>query len=85
MSKVEKNGSVEVKVVKTEDEGGEFHTQQVGIFLFTINLQRLEKDSLTIVYIFRAVRRRSSKEEGVATILLGTKSTKRTEEGLARL
>lgn len=34
MSKVEKNGSVEVKVVKTEDEGGEFHTQQVGIFLF---------------------------------------------------
>ena len=34
MSKVEKSGSVEVKVVKTEDEGGEFHTQQVGIFLF---------------------------------------------------
>ena len=38
----------------------------------------------TVIH-FRAIRRRSSKEEGVATILLGTKSTKRTEEGLARL
>ena len=27
MSKVEKNTTVEVKVVKVEDEGGEFHTQ----------------------------------------------------------
>ena len=79
MSKVEKNGSVEVKVVKTEDEGGEFHTQQVGIFLF------ISKGFSDTVIHFRAIRRRSSKEEGVATILLGTKSTKRTEEGLARL
>ena len=85
MSKVEKNGSVEVKVVKTEDEGGEFHTQQVGIFICTCKLHQLGKDSVTLLYIFRAIRRRSSKEEGVATILLGTKSTKRTEEGLARV
>ena len=27
MSKVEKNATVEVKVVKVDDEGGEFHTQ----------------------------------------------------------
>ena len=85
MSKVEKSGSVEVKVVKTEDEGGEFHTQQVGIFLSISRLHQLEKDCLIQLYIFRAIKRRSSKEEGVATILLGTKSTKRTEEGLARL
>ena len=85
MSKVEKSGSVEVKVVKTEDEGGEFHTQQVGIFICTSKLHQLGKDSVTLLYIFRAIKRRSSKEEGVATILLGTKSTRRTEEGLARL
>ena len=85
MSKVEKNGSVEVKVVKTEDEGGEFHTQQVGVFLSISRLHQLEKDCLLQLYIFGAIKRRSSKEEGVATILLGTKSTKRTEEGLARL
>ena len=85
MSKVEKNGSVEVKVVKTEDEGGEFHTQQVGTFICTSKLHQLGKDSVTLLYIFRAIKRRSSKEEGAGTILLGTKSTKRTEEGLARL
>ena len=85
MSKVEKNGLVEVKVVKTEDEGGEFHTQQVGIFICTSKLHQLGKDSVTLLYIFRAIKRRSSKEEGAGTILLGTKSTKRTEEGLARL
>ena len=49
MSKVEKSGSVEVKVVKTEDEGGEFHTQQVGIFLSISKLHHLEKDSLTLL------------------------------------
>ena len=87
MSKVEKSGSVEVKVVKTEDEGGEFHTQQVGIFICTTNskLHQLGKDSVTLLYKFRAIKRRSSKEEGAGTILLGTKSTKRTEEGLAKL
>ena len=46
MSKVEKSGSVEVKVVKTEDEGGEFHTQQVGIFLSISRLHQLEKGCL---------------------------------------
>ena len=66
-------------------EGSFTHSRLVFYYPFNSRLHQLEKDCLIQLYIFRAIRRRSSKEEGVATILLGTKSTKRTEEGLARL
>ena len=66
-------------------EGSSTHSRLVFSYLSISKLHRFGKNCLIRLYIFRAIRRRSSKEEGVATILLGTKSTKRTEEGLARL
>ena len=83
MSKVEKNATVEVKVVKVEDEGGEFHTQ-VGTHNGTEIVDSQKYFSLCAheARSFRVGRKRSSKGEGAGIILLGIKSMRRTEEGL---
>ena len=75
MSKVEKNATVEVKVVKVDDEGGEFHTQVETI-------PGLKSQPKYVALCFRVERKRSSKGEGAAIIQQGIKSTRRTEEGL---